>query len=62
MEPGLEAFLMCYATLKTRDEDALRQALRYTATELDEREAVKVVDTLNRSINANDRRFLQRLA
>jgi hypothetical protein len=62
MAPGLEAFVMCICTLKARDEEALRQALRFTASTLDEREAVKVVDTLNRNINANDRRFLHRLA
>mgnify|MGYP001809717443 CR=1 FL=1 len=53
---------MCALTLKGRDEDALRQSLRYTAMTLPEREAVGVVELLNRSITDDDRQFLQRLA
>ena len=62
LDPCLEAFLMLHATVSLRDEEAMRQALRHTANELEDRDAHQVVDLLNRTINPNDRRFLQSLA
>ena len=58
----LAAFLLAHACVSARDEDATRQALRYAAVELPERQAHKVAMTLHNAISENGRQWLRRMA
>lgn len=61
MEPGLLALLTLHVAVLGRDEEATRQGLRHVALELDEREAHRVVQTLQATLDDQGRGWLMRL-
>lgn len=62
MEPGLMALLTLHVAVMGRDEEATRQALRHIALEMDEREAHRIVQVLQATLDDQGRGWLMRLA
>ncbi len=61
MDPGLRSLLMLHVAVLGRDEEATRQSLRQAAAELEDREAHRVVQVLEASLDAHGRGWLMRL-
>ena len=57
----LAAFLLSWAAVSARDEDATREALAHAATELPEREGHRVARTLHEVISPGGRDWLRGL-
>lgn len=62
MRPLTEAFLVLYTTILLRDEEATRQALRWIAITLSDKDAHRTVELVHRSITSGARQWLRRLA
>lgn len=61
MDRALELFLNLLTAVEGRDEQALRHVLRAVACELEEQEQLRVMTTLQESLDQRGRDLLERI-